>query len=126
MKKTDFRLSLVAACAVAASTGCTPQSPESSDASSDTSTSTVTASVDKQAFGTTEDGEAVDIYTLVNANGLKAKVTTYVVPCSRRGRVLVAWRRSRLGATVRRLLRLRPADLPRILRNRFSGPSAKP
>ena len=56
----------------------------------------------------------------------EAKSTTYLVPCSRRGRVLVAWRRSRLGATVRRLLRLRPADLPRILRNRFAGRSSKP
>jgi len=55
----------------------------------------------------------------------EARVTTYLVPCSRRGRVLVAWRRSRLGATVRRLLRLRPADLPRILRNRFPGRSSK-
>jgi len=56
----------------------------------------------------------------------EAKVTTYLIPCSRRGRALVAWRRSRLGATVRRLLRLRPADLPRILRNRFPGRSSKP
>jgi CelD/BcsL family acetyltransferase involved in cellulose biosynthesis len=55
----------------------------------------------------------------------EARITTYLVPCSLRGRVLVAWRRSRLGAAVRRLLRLRPADLPRIIRNRFSGRSSE-
>ena len=55
----------------------------------------------------------------------EAEITTYLVPCSLRGRVLVAWRRSRLGATVRRLARLRPADLPRIIRNRFSTRPSK-
>ena len=33
--------------------------------------------VEKAAFGKTADGEAVDIYTLVNRNGLKAKIMTY-------------------------------------------------
>jgi CelD/BcsL family acetyltransferase involved in cellulose biosynthesis len=49
----------------------------------------------------------------------EADSTTYLVPCSPRGRVLVAWRASRLGTNVRHLLRLRPADVPRILRKRF-------
>ncbi len=33
--------------------------------------------MEKAAFGKTADGEAVDIYTLVNRNGLKAKIMTY-------------------------------------------------
>lgn len=51
----------------------------------------------------------------------EAEITTYLVPCSGWGRMLIAWRRSRPGAAVRQLLRLRPADVPRILRNRFWG-----
>jgi len=34
-------------------------------------------SVQKQDFGTTADGEAVELYTLTNSNGLKAKIMTY-------------------------------------------------
>jgi aldose 1-epimerase len=35
------------------------------------------ASVEKKDFGKTADGTAVDIYTLTNANGMKAKIMTY-------------------------------------------------
>ena len=34
-------------------------------------------SVEKQPFGTTEDGTAVDIYTLTNQNGMRARIMTY-------------------------------------------------
>jgi len=34
-------------------------------------------SVQKQDFGATADGEAVELYTLTNSNGLKAKIMTY-------------------------------------------------
>jgi aldose 1-epimerase len=34
-------------------------------------------SIKKQAFGKTEDGKSVDLYTLTNANGLKAEIITY-------------------------------------------------
>jgi aldose 1-epimerase len=34
-------------------------------------------SIDKQAFGRTGDGTAVDLYTLTNANGAEAKIITY-------------------------------------------------
>jgi len=34
-------------------------------------------SIKKETFGTTPDGKKVDLYTLVNANGLKAKITNY-------------------------------------------------
>jgi len=34
-------------------------------------------SVEKTSFGTTRDGEAVELYTLKNANGIVAKVITY-------------------------------------------------
>ena len=33
--------------------------------------------IKKQAFGKTEDGKNVDLYTLTNANGLKAEIITY-------------------------------------------------
>ncbi len=33
--------------------------------------------ITKQAFGKTPDGEAAEIYTLTNANGVEAKITTY-------------------------------------------------
>jgi len=33
--------------------------------------------ISKEAFGTTPDGKKVDLYTLTNANGLKAKIITY-------------------------------------------------
>jgi aldose 1-epimerase len=33
--------------------------------------------IKKQAFGKTEDGKDVDLYTLTNANGLKAEIMTY-------------------------------------------------
>ncbi|HPK72596.1 MAG TPA: aldose epimerase family protein [Vicinamibacterales bacterium] len=35
------------------------------------------ARVDKTAFGTTREGQPVDLYTLVNANGVTAKLITY-------------------------------------------------
>jgi len=34
-------------------------------------------SIKKQAFGKTEDGKSVDLYTLTNANGLKAEIITF-------------------------------------------------
>lgn len=34
-------------------------------------------SIEKEAFGKTADGKNVDLYTLTNANGLKAKITNY-------------------------------------------------
>ena len=33
--------------------------------------------IKKQAFGKTEDGKSVDLYTLTNANGLKAEIITF-------------------------------------------------
>lgn len=33
--------------------------------------------MNKQAFGTTPDGQGVDIYTLTNANGMEARIMTY-------------------------------------------------
>jgi len=35
------------------------------------------ASVTKQSFGQTPDGQAVDLYTLTNANGMEARIMTY-------------------------------------------------
>jgi aldose 1-epimerase len=33
--------------------------------------------IEKQAFGKTGDGAAVDLYTLTNARGMEARITTY-------------------------------------------------
>ncbi|MBP1603951.1 MAG: mro, partial [Acidobacteria bacterium] len=33
--------------------------------------------VEKSSFGTTKDGQAVDLYTLTNANGVVARIITY-------------------------------------------------
>jgi aldose 1-epimerase len=38
---------------------------------------TMSAGVKKSAFGKTADGQAVDLYTLTNANGMTVKVTNY-------------------------------------------------
>src|SRR5919201_5269233 len=35
------------------------------------------ATVEKKDFGKTDDGTAVDLYILTNANGMKAKIITY-------------------------------------------------
>jgi aldose 1-epimerase len=35
------------------------------------------ARVEKTSFGTTKDGQAVDLYTLTNANGVVARISTY-------------------------------------------------
>lgn len=35
------------------------------------------AGIQKESFGKTQDGEAVDLYTLTNANGVEAKITNY-------------------------------------------------
>jgi len=33
--------------------------------------------VEKASFGTTKDGQAVDLYTLTNAKGVVARIITY-------------------------------------------------
>ena len=56
-----------------ASAGCCPQAQtEKPDAKSEKK-----MSVTKESFGKTADGTAVDIYTLANARGVRAKVMTY-------------------------------------------------
>src|SRR6266536_1980373 len=37
----------------------------------------VTPEIKKQAFGMTDSGEPVEIYTFTNANGLEARIMTY-------------------------------------------------
>jgi aldose 1-epimerase len=41
-------------------------------------------SIKKESFGKTIDGKEVFLYTLTNANGLKAKITTFggIIYCS--------------------------------------------
>lgn len=54
-----------------------------------------------------------------------AKSTTYLVPCSAWGRLMVAWRRSRLGQPIRRLKHLRLSDVPRLILKRLPLPSGQ-
>ncbi|MHC4973922.1 MAG: GNAT family N-acetyltransferase [Planctomycetota bacterium] len=48
-----------------------------------------------------------------------AKTTTYLIPCSAWGRIMVAWRRSPASKPVRYLKRLRLGDIPRLVRKRL-------
>jgi aldose 1-epimerase len=43
----------------------------------DTTTAMVSPEIKKQAFGTTASQEAVELYTLTNANGMEARIMTY-------------------------------------------------
>lgn len=49
--------------------------------------------------------------------------TTYLIPCSAWGRIMVAWRRSRVGRPIRRLKHLRLGDIPRLVRKRLPLPA---
>ena len=53
-------------------------SPNQNDQEKQTEeTTTMEATISKSAFGQTADGEAVDLYTLTNTNGIVVKITNY-------------------------------------------------
>lgn len=71
---------LASAAAVAASTvaGCNSGSPPMSDqAKQNADAAKANGGVEKTAYGTTTDGQAVDSYTLTNANGATVQILTY-------------------------------------------------
>ena len=69
MTKKHIRTSIFLVIMVLCSYGCNSESPTAKEATK--------MSINKEAFGTTPDGKAVDLYTLTNANGLKAEIMTY-------------------------------------------------
>ena len=64
------------------------------------------AGIMKQPFGKTADGTQVDIYTLTNANGLKAKVMTYGRHPDRAGCARSARKTRRCGFGLRQFRQL--------------------
>jgi aldose 1-epimerase len=72
--KTGFWINFVLVVTVVCMPGCkkktpTPKEPEVKE--------TRLMSADKESFGQTPDGRGVDLYTLTNTNGLRAKITNY-------------------------------------------------
>ncbi|MEA3226856.1 MAG: aldose epimerase family protein [Planctomycetota bacterium] len=73
---------LVLAMAIICMPGCKKKDavPDQSQAKSDTTQDTKEApvmSVNQESFGQTSEGREVDLYTLTNSNGLKARITNY-------------------------------------------------
>jgi aldose 1-epimerase len=77
-------LMLWTGCSLWCFTGCSPKPSQEQTTTADSS-STDSSSTEKmqamhltkQAFGNTQDGTAVDLYTLTNGNGMTAKITNY-------------------------------------------------
>lgn len=75
MRPVTFALTTTAVTAVAfLMTGCSSASKPQPEASNN---KPVNPKVTKQEFGKTSAGESVDIYTLENANGVKARITNF-------------------------------------------------
>ncbi len=76
---------LWAGCSLWCFTGCSPKpSQEQTNSTTDSSTTDSSSTekmqamhITKQAFGHTQDGASVDLYTLTNGDGLTAKITNY-------------------------------------------------
>lgn len=51
--------------------------PSSTEEEQTTEDNTMQATITKEAFGQTKEGQAVDLYTLTNANGMIVKITNY-------------------------------------------------
>ncbi len=66
MRFVRYLAALLSLAFILSAAGCCPK--YASDA---------TAAIKKAPFGTTQDGQKVDLYTLTNANGLIAKITNY-------------------------------------------------
>ena len=67
---------LIAAAAAVGLAACGGTSQNTAGGTQNAAT-TMEARVDKTAFGTTQDGTAVDLYTLKNANGMVVRISTY-------------------------------------------------
>ena len=70
-----LRISFPALALIAA--GCGPNEGPSSTDEGSQATIQNTVSITPSPFGATPDGEAVELYTLTNANGMVAKITTF-------------------------------------------------
>jgi aldose 1-epimerase len=69
---------LVLAAAVVCTPGCKKKEAAPGDPNADKGTKEVAEmNADKESFGQTPEGRDVDLYTLTNSNGLKARITNY-------------------------------------------------
>ena len=66
----SYRIAAAAVCAGCVLLGAVPGTAQTAAISKG-------ARVEKTSFGTTQDGQPVELYTLTNANGVVAKVITY-------------------------------------------------
>lgn len=72
--KTGFWINFVLVVTVVCMPGCKKKTPTPKEAEVK---ETILMSADKEPFGQTPDGREVDLYTLTNTNGLRAKITNY-------------------------------------------------
>ena len=75
---TKFWASLVLAVAVVCMPGCKKKEKTPADPNAGQETKEVAEmSVNEEPFGQTSEGREVDLYTLTNSNGIKARITNY-------------------------------------------------
>ncbi len=75
---TKFWTGLVLAAAVICMHGCKKKEQAPAEPNTDQQTmEVVEMSVNQESFGTTPEGREVDLYTLTNSNGMKARITNY-------------------------------------------------
>lgn len=80
--KTRFWANLILAAAVVCTPGCKKKAAPPGDANAPSGADQGTKeaavmSVNQESFGQTPEGREVDVYTLTNSNGLKARITNY-------------------------------------------------
>jgi aldose 1-epimerase len=75
---------ILSACLLLSIAACKQTTNNKTAAETTVKAATNAASIDKSPFGTLKTGEAVDIYTLKNANGMTVRITNY-------GGTIVSW-----------------------------------
>ena len=75
--KKRFCLIYVLALATVYMPGCKKRTPKEPEITPEVKKEAIPMSANEEAFGQTPDGRQVVLYTLINSNGLKAKITNY-------------------------------------------------
>ena len=76
--KTKVWISLVLAAAIIYVSGCGKKETDSEEPEAEPETKeALQMSTQKESFGQTPDGRQVELYTLTNTNGLRARITNY-------------------------------------------------